>query len=139
MLFYCIIKICVQSEDDQAAAEAEEHKEEPPKEEKEKSADEEDSEPDMWEETFKGHQDTKPHGQSLSVDDAQLHSLKIIRPDLYDSLFLRYFPDPFQRVERNNNEYKRKNRPKSANCLELMSIFEREKIFCLPDFSWLFF
>ncbi len=32
-----------------------------------------------------------------------------LRPDINDLLFLVSFPDPFQRVERNNNKNKRKN------------------------------
>ncbi len=40
--------------------------------------------------------------------------LNILRPDLNDLLFLRYFPYTFQIVERNNNKNRSKNRPKRA-------------------------
>ncbi len=34
----------------------------------------------------------------------------VLRPDSIDLLFLRSFPDPFARVERENNKIKRKKR-----------------------------
>ncbi len=37
-----------------------------------------------------------------------------IRPDSIDLLFLRSFPDPFQRAEKGKNKNKRKKRQKIA-------------------------
>ncbi len=35
------------------------------------------------------------------------HQCSVLRPDLIDLLFLRYFPDPFQRVKRNKQKKKK--------------------------------
>ncbi len=40
-------------------------------------------------------------------------------PHLIDVLFLGYFPDMFQRVERNNNKNKRKNRQKIGSTCKM--------------------
>ncbi len=59
----------------------------------------------------------------------------IFRPDLIDVLFLRSFPDSFQRVERDKNKNKRKNGHKIAwKCICFRKIIHLKRILFFPRF-----
>ncbi len=94
---------------------------------------------------FGGHPPPKletPYQVTVKDKKDAFHSICMmkVRPNLIDVLFLRSLSDSFQRVERDTNKNKRKNRQTIIwKCYFFKEIFLFLKvIFCFPDFSQLF-